>query len=88
MLQVPREKKNGFTEGDLQATCFLPCQLDNNCCHGGRQCRGDYSGEEGGSDWSVTKAENELGLDDDIDPDVELKREKMFCCRSLFFDDI
>lgn len=29
-----------------------------------------------GSDWSVTKAENGLGLGDDIDPEVELKRKK------------
>lgn len=35
----------------------------------------DYSEEEA-SDWSVTKAENRLELGDNIDLDVELKREK------------
>lgn len=34
----------------------------------------------GGGDWSVTQAENGLGLgDDDIDLNVELKREKILC---------
>lgn len=31
----------------------------------------------------MSKAENGLGPGDDTDPDVELKREKVFCCRSL-----
>lgn len=31
----------------------------------------------------MTKAENRLGPGDDTDPDVELKREKIFCHRSL-----
>lgn len=31
----------------------------------------------------MTKAENRLGPGDDTDPDVELKREKIFCRRSL-----
>lgn len=44
----------------------------------------DYSQEEG-SDWSVTKAENGLGLGDYIDPDVELKREIYFIV-DLSFD--